>query len=121
MMRDGRLLIEGNPNALINKHNCATLENVFVQVCKTDPNGNLKDINRKECIIKINSDKQMDHEMQPMLDLNSGISKEKKDKIEKNKEPNGRKPPNNLGRSCGRILALCMKSWTKLRRNPGFL
>ncbi|XP_078086631.1 ABC transporter G family member 20 [Mustelus asterias] len=110
LMRDGSLLAEGPPDGLISCHHVSTLENVFLKLCQTSDQSSPRPAVRER---KNRHGREKDEEI-PII-----IQEDAQNK------PEFRVDWNLWVRSMvpkwRNIVALMIKSFTRIRRMPGFL
>ncbi|XP_061084690.1 ABC transporter G family member 20 [Conger conger] len=118
LMRNGHLLAEAPPDALMKQHGAATLECAFLQLCESSdqtlsknscsPDDHQKDGSQS-------SESRLD-ESQPILNLGSGLDAE-----EPKFTADWKVRARHVLPKCRNIAALMIKTMVRMKRMPGFL
>ncbi|KAF5896629.1 ABC transporter G family member 23-like isoform X2, partial [Clarias magur] len=115
LMRNGRLLAESKPEAIMKQHNAATLESAFLQLCEDSDQGGSQDSSQGP--VRSNSlspDSLKDDCREPILGKQiSGTSDIPKLKVD------WKVRAQHIIPKCRNITALTIKTMVRMRRNPG--
>ncbi|KAM9466438.1 ABC transporter G family member 23 isoform 1-T1 [Clarias gariepinus] len=115
LMRNGRLLAEAKPEAIMKQHNAATLESAFLQLCEDSDQGGSQDSSQGP--VRSNSmspDSLKDDCREPILGKEiSGTSDIHKLKVD------WKVRARHVFPKCRNITALTIKTMVRMRRNPG--
>ncbi|TSU37048.1 ABC transporter G family member 20 [Bagarius yarrelli] len=117
LMRNGRLLAEANPEAIIKQHNAATLESAFLQLCEdSDQMGSQDSSQCPAHADNLSPDNLKDECREPILGKNkSPTSDAPKLKAD------WRVKTRHVIPKWRNITALTIKTMVRMRRNPGSL
>ncbi|XP_062863493.1 ABC transporter G family member 23 isoform X2 [Trichomycterus rosablanca] len=117
LMRNGRLLAEAEPEAIMKKHNAVTLESAFLQLCEDSDQVGPKDESQGHVHSNGSSpDSPKDESREPILrrDLTLGADTPKH-------KADWKVKTRHVIPKCRNIAALIMKTMVRMRRNPGSL